>query len=69
MNHEAKPQGTWLSKLLGNFNDLMQRLDMPSDLHEEIKAFVLQVARDQYKAGNSSGIRWARTNPASSQTA
>lgn len=57
-------KGTWLSRLTGNFNDLMHRLDMPDDLQNEIRPFIMQVARDQYKAGNSSGIRWARMNPA-----
>ncbi len=69
MDYPNKSAGSWITRLTTNFNSLMQRLDMPGELADEIRAFMMQVAREQYKAGNNSGIRWARTNPAGSAQA
>jgi hypothetical protein len=57
---------SWITKLNNSFNDLMNRLEMPGDLADEIRGFMMQIAREQYKAGNNSGIRWARMNPGGS---
>lgn len=55
------PQAKWYIDLSSKFASLMQNLGMPDDVAQEIKTFMLTVARDQYMAGNKSGIRWART--------
>jgi len=62
MNIQVKnPQAKWYVDLSNKFSVLMQNLGMPEDVATEIKTFVLTIARDQYLAGNKSGIRWARS--------
>lgn len=56
-------QKGWFQKLMNRFQSLMQQLDVPDEVVPEIRAFLMQVAKEQYMVGNSSGIRWARTNP------
>lgn len=49
----------WYTQLMKRFEDLMARLGMPDPAIDELKEFMLSVAREQYMAGNRSGIRWA----------
>lgn len=44
----------------------MTQLDAPEEIVPDIRAFLLETAREQYKVGNRSGIRWARMNPTGS---
>ncbi len=54
-------QARWYVELTEKFTSLMETLGLDEDVASEIKLFVLQIARDQYMAGNRSGIRWARS--------
>ena len=51
---------TWYDKLMDVFDNLMRKFDMPEDMEIELREFMLSVAREQYKAGNRSGISWLR---------
>jgi ribosome assembly protein YihI (activator of Der GTPase) len=62
-------QARWYTELTERFETLMEQLGIDEDTGSEIKIFLLQIARDQYMAGNRSGIRWARTQSAVPQTA
>lgn len=54
-----KPKFTpWHVKITERFDSLIERLAIPDDIAQEIKAFLFEVAKEQYKSGNSSGIRW-----------
>lgn len=53
-------------ELMDKFDNLMERIGMPEDVSNEVKTFILGVAKEQYLAGNRSGIRWARMNPVNS---
>ncbi|MFA6130836.1 MAG: hypothetical protein WC730_01060 [Patescibacteria group bacterium] len=66
MSDAKTPGGKWYVELLERFNTLMERLGIPNDVSGEMKTFILGVAREQYMAGNRSGIRWARQGGASS---
>jgi hypothetical protein len=50
----------WHEILEDKFLALMTKYDMPEDISHEIHNFVLEIARDQYKSGNRSGIAWLR---------
>lgn len=50
----------WMETLQDNFQALMRKYDMPEDIENELYAFVLTIAREQYKTGNKSGISWLR---------
>ncbi len=45
---------------MDNFDALMRKFDMPEDMQIELREFVFSVAREQFKAGNRSGISWLR---------
>lgn len=51
---------SWVEELDNRFHGLMGKFDMPEDIAFEIHNFVLEVAREQYKTGNRSGIAWLR---------
>ena len=53
-------QAIWYRELSAQFETLMKGKKLSEDEKQEIKVFILQIARDQYMAGNRSGIRWAR---------
>lgn len=65
MNELVKnTQARWYVELSQKFSKLVESLGLESEIAAEVKLFVLQIARDQYMAGNRSGIRWARTQNA-----
>lgn len=60
---EQITKNLWMTKLSNRAQELINNLGIPADMGDRIKDFMFEVAREQYKAGNNSGIRWARTNP------
>jgi len=61
MNYQVKnPNAKWYVDLMERYRGLISKFGMPEDLASELKVFLLEVAREQYMAGNRSGIRWAR---------
>lgn len=60
---EEKKKSMWMTTLSNQAQELINNLGIPADMGLRIKDFMFEVAREQYKAGNSSGIRWARMNP------
>lgn len=48
----------WYDILEDRYNALMVKFDMPEDIAHEIYSFITEVAREQYKSGNKSGISW-----------
>lgn len=57
---EKKPLAKWYVDLCSELDVLLESLEVGEDAAEEIKTFTLEIARNQYLAGNRSGIRWAR---------
>jgi hypothetical protein len=53
-------QAKWYLELCADLESLLEALEVSEEGGEEIKTFMLEVARNQYLAGNRSGIRWAR---------
>ena len=56
---EQKTQNNWYRTLMSNCNALAEKFGLDDLSTEEFRSFVNQIARDQYKMGNKSGIRWA----------
>ncbi|PJA47403.1 hypothetical protein CO172_01620 [Candidatus Uhrbacteria bacterium CG_4_9_14_3_um_filter_36_7] len=53
------PKVSWYHKLLHECRAMIDRLQLNEQDAELFQSFVTRVAKDQYKIGNSSGIRWA----------
>ncbi len=51
---------SWYSKLIGNIAQAATDLQLPGEMRESFREFVMGIARDQYTAGNRAGIRWLR---------
>ena len=63
-------QAKWYIDLCTELDALLEGLEVHEEGIEEVKTFVLELARNQYLAGNRSGIRWAREQAhASAKTA
>ena len=54
-----KAATNWLTELTTQFNSLVQNLGIEGPAVDELRNFVLNTARDQYKAGNKGGIAFA----------
>jgi hypothetical protein len=50
---------SWYHKLLDECRSLAERFRLDETSSEELMSFIVRVAKDQYKIGNKSGIRWA----------
>ena len=48
----------WYSIMMSNFDSLIEKLGIPENIASELQTFVTTVAKDQFKAGNKSGIAW-----------
>ena len=59
----ATPKHRWYESLMSSHQALVRKHDLPQDIADEFLGFVIDVAKSQYRAGNSSGISWARKNP------
>lgn len=59
----------WYEKLSKDTQQLAEDLQLDSAASERLRNFILEAAKEQYKMGNRSGIRWARMNPASERMA
>ncbi|MBP9828221.1 hypothetical protein KBC55_03645 [Patescibacteria group bacterium] len=57
---DEKTTGRWFTELTDKFQALMRKYDMPEDIEWELQQFVVSIAKDQYRAGNRSGISWIR---------
>ena len=60
MTYPKNPKARWYVELMRRFEALMSTHKVPEDTRSEIKIFLLEVAREQYMAGNRSGIAWMR---------
>jgi len=64
MNEATKPKAKWYVSIQKRLTEFSEKLALPEDIASEIKVFVFEVAREQYKKGNNSGICWARERAA-----
>jgi hypothetical protein len=54
------PEAKWYVDLCKQFEEMARRFKIGEEAASELKVFILETARNQYLAGNRSGIRWAR---------
>lgn len=64
----AQTKQRWYSTLVDRFYSLSRKYDLPQDIADDFLGFIVEVAKDQFKAGNRSGIAWARSTPSSMPT-
>lgn len=53
----------WHIELGAAINGFAEELGLDDMSTQRLRDFVFGTAKDQFKAGNRSGIRWARQNP------
>lgn len=52
---------TWYANLMADCNGLGEKFGLDDMMNGELRDFVVRIAKEQYKVGNKSGIRWLRT--------
>lgn len=62
--NNSTPKAKWYTELLHRFNELVQRTGLPEDVASEVKILLFEIAKEQYLAGNRSGIAWLRKQQA-----
>ncbi|GEM_PF-872783 len=60
---EQTTANRWYALLATEANTLSEELGLDDFGTQKLREFVFQKAKEQYRAGNRSGIRWARLNP------
>lgn len=60
---EQTTANRWYSMLATEANSLGEELGLDDMGTQKLRDFLFAKAKEQYKAGNRSGIRWARMNP------
>lgn len=48
----------WYSVLLDRIHALSRKYDLPEDIANDVQTLTVEVAKEQYKVGNKSGIAW-----------
>ncbi len=51
---------SWYKRITISTNTLAEELELNEHQTDLIRQHVITIARDQYKAGNNSGIKWIR---------
>lgn len=60
METEKTKNWNWFENLTTECNSLAERFGLDDFHMSELRQFVEQVARDQYRIGSKSGYRWAK---------
>lgn len=58
-----KPKRTWYEQIIETVNQIGEEFEITGQQKEKLRDVIVTIAKDQYKLGNKSGIRWARLNP------
>ncbi len=53
------PKNNWYKALVNEINSVSEELGLDDMGTDRLRDFVVERAKDQFKAGNKSGIRWA----------
>lgn len=59
-NDKENPK--WYVNMVARFNELAQNLGVEDPIADEIRQFMFTIAKEQFKIGNKSGIRFAMSD-------
>ncbi len=59
---ESKETPKWYVNMVARFNQLAQNLGVEGSVADEMRNFVFEIAKEQYKSGNKSGIAFAMSD-------
>lgn len=54
------PAAKWYVSILEKVRDIVDRYGLPEDIAADMRAMSFEIAKEQYKAGNRSGIAWLK---------
>lgn len=60
MDTTDKKGESWYTRLLSAVTGMADQLELSEDKRESFRAFVMELAREQYRVGNKAGIRWLK---------
>ena len=50
----------WYDKIYDKVGEVVRKYDLPEDISADIRLLAMDVAKEQYRVGNNSGISWLR---------
>ena len=61
-NQKDNENPKWYVNMVARFNELAQNLGMEGQIADEMRQFMFTIAKEQFKVGNKSGIRFAMSD-------
>lgn len=65
----TKTYAPWFTQLMNTYNAKVEELQIDDEAASELRALFIEKCREQYAAGNKSGIAWLKREQAKGQTA
>ena len=62
METENKEQPKWYVNMVTRLNELSNKLGLEGPAVSEVRDFMFEIAKEQFKSGNKSGIRFAMSD-------
>lgn len=59
MSTKTKTYAPWFVNLMTAYNSKAEELQLDDEASQEMRQLFIEKCREQYSAGNTSGIRWA----------
>ena len=59
---ENKEQPKWYITMVARFNELIQTQGIEGPAVSEMRNFMFEIAKEQFKSGNKNGIRFAMSD-------
>ncbi len=57
---KTKEYAPWFTLLINHFNTTAERLQLDEEAASEMRSMFIEKCREQYAAGNKSGIHWMK---------
>lgn len=61
-------KASWFMSLIASIQGMAEELGLDDMSSQKLREFVLNIAKEEFKAGNRSGISWARKNSSKNAT-
>jgi hypothetical protein len=61
-NEKDNENPKWYVNMVARFNEIAQNLGVEGPIADEMRQFMFTIAKEQFKVGNKSGIRFAMSD-------
>lgn len=50
----------WYERIYDKVSEVVRKYDLPEDISADMRLLAMDIAKEQYRIGNNSGISWLR---------